>query len=77
VVAAAADGVILVRPDPRRCLPGRGAWLHWDPACCDQAERRKAFGRALRVGHRVDLTELRAYLRHQSSDTRPAPSGAG
>lgn len=36
-----------VRDDARR-LPGRGAWLHDDPACRDLAVRRKALERALR-----------------------------
>ncbi|WP_185066131.1 DUF448 domain-containing protein [Pseudonocardia eucalypti] len=36
-------------PDPRRRLPGRGAWLHPDPECLRRAERRGAFPRALRV----------------------------
>ena len=30
-------------------LPGRGAWVHPDLGCVDAAERRKAFGRALRT----------------------------
>ncbi|WP_433216447.1 YlxR family protein [Dactylosporangium sp. CS-047395] len=36
-------------PDPARRRPGRGAHLHPDPACLALAERRRAFGRALRV----------------------------
>ena len=36
-------------PDPARRRPGRGAHLHLDPACLALAERRRAFGRALRV----------------------------
>jgi predicted RNA-binding protein YlxR (DUF448 family) len=53
--------VVLV-PDPRGRLPGRGAHLHPDPECLDLAERRRAFGRALRLGGPVDLTEVRRYL---------------
>ncbi|MEA5454587.1 YlxR family protein [Sinomonas sp. JGH33] len=34
--------------DPRRRLPGRGAWLHPDRACLTQAVKRRAFQRALR-----------------------------
>ncbi len=30
-------------------LPGRGAWVHSDSGCIENAIRRKAFGRALRV----------------------------
>ena len=36
-------------PDPAARLPGRGAYLHPDPACLDLAERRRALPRALRV----------------------------
>jgi uncharacterized protein len=47
---AVADGekVSLVA-DPARRLPGRGAHVHRDPACVALAERRSAFGRALRL----------------------------
>lgn len=48
-----------VIPDPAARLPGRGAWLH--PNCMGAAERRKAFGRALRVAS-PDLGPLRAWL---------------
>lgn len=34
--------------DPRRRLPGRGAWLHPDRACLTQAVKRRAFQRAFR-----------------------------
>jgi len=46
--------VLVLRPDPRHRLPGRGAWLHPTPECLDQAVRRRAFGRALRVRAAVD-----------------------
>jgi predicted RNA-binding protein YlxR (DUF448 family) len=36
-------------PDPARRRPGRGAHVHPDPACLALAERRRAFGRALRL----------------------------
>ena len=48
-------------PDPAARLPGRGAWLHPDPACLDLAERRRAFPRALRVTGPLDLTAVRAW----------------
>ncbi|HEX2857347.1 MAG TPA: YlxR family protein [Propionibacteriaceae bacterium] len=35
-------------PDPGHRLPGRGAWLHDDPACRAAAERRNALARSLR-----------------------------
>jgi predicted RNA-binding protein YlxR (DUF448 family) len=45
-------------PDPARRRPGRGAHLHPDPACLALAERRRAFGRALRVSGVVDTGPL-------------------
>ncbi|MGQ0483450.1 MAG: YlxR family protein [Pseudonocardia sp.] len=59
--------VVVVRgvlaPDPRRRLPGRGAWLHPDPDCLGRAQRRGAFPRALRVPGPLDVEELRLHLR--------------
>ena len=49
-------------PDPRRRLPGRGAWLHPVQGCLDRAERRSAFTRALRVPGPLDAAEVRARL---------------
>ncbi|MFF0544431.1 YlxR family protein [Nocardia thailandica] len=58
-----------VVPDPRRRLPGRGAWLHPVSACVRAAERRRAFGRALRVSGHLDISALEQYLenRHEHS----------
>jgi predicted RNA-binding protein YlxR (DUF448 family) len=47
-----------VVPDPTRRLSGRGAHLHFDPACLAQAERRRAFGRALRITGVLDTGSL-------------------
>ena len=63
----ARDGVLL--PDPKRRLPGRGAHLHRDPACLAQAERRRAFPRALRVPGPLDASALLAAL--PGSDAGP------
>ncbi|WP_420123047.1 YlxR family protein [Nakamurella sp.] len=52
----------VVTPDPRRRLPGRGAWLHPDPGCLDMAERRRAFGRAFRVSEHLDTSTVRRLL---------------
>jgi predicted RNA-binding protein YlxR (DUF448 family) len=54
------DGVVI--PDLRHCLPGRGAWVHPDPGCLDMAERRRAFGRALRVSEHLDTSKVRHLL---------------
>ena len=51
-----------VVPDPRGCLPGRGASLHPDLGCLHLAERRRAFPRALRLAGPLDTARLRAHL---------------
>ncbi|WP_427916015.1 YlxR family protein [Sinomonas halotolerans] len=57
--------------DPRRRLPGRGAWLHPDQACLKLAIKRRAFNRAFR-GH-VDATQVDGYF----GTTVPATAGTG
>jgi len=52
------DGAVV--PDPGAVLPGRGAWLH--PDCLEEAERRRAFARALRAGAAPDVSGLRAFV---------------
>ena len=59
VVAVVRDGEsIVIEPDPARIRLGRGAHLHPDLACLALAERRRAFGRALRVPGVVDTGPL-------------------
>lgn len=45
-------------PDETGTLPGRGAWLHPTAACLQDAEKRRAFGRALRVTSLLDAKQL-------------------
>ncbi|WP_240930997.1 MULTISPECIES: YlxR family protein [Nocardiaceae] len=52
----------VVVPDLRHRLPGRGAWLHPVAVCLENAERRRAFGRALRVSGTVDTSEVVAFI---------------
>jgi len=49
-------------PDPRGRLPGRGAHLHPAADCLAMAERRRAFGRALRLDRAPDVATLAAYV---------------
>ena len=58
-----------ITPDPRRRKPGRGAHVHPTTACLALAERRRAFGRALRVTGVCDLGPLREAI--QGGDLRP------
>lgn len=59
---AAHTDVALLVPDERGRLPGRGAWLHPRLDCLDLADQRRAFPRALRITHGVDLTRLREWI---------------
>lgn len=74
VVAVVDAGTVRLMVDPRHRLPGRGAYLHVDPACLAQAERRRAFGRALRVAGVLDTGAVTAYVTGQRS---PAGASAG
>jgi predicted RNA-binding protein YlxR (DUF448 family) len=62
VAQGAPDLPPVVVPDPRRRAPGRGAWLHSVSECVQLAERRRAFGRALRVPGPLDPTAVREYV---------------
>ncbi|HBJ73215.1 MAG TPA: DUF448 domain-containing protein [Actinobacteria bacterium] len=53
---------------PGRNLPGRGAWLHPDLGCLNQAERRSAFGRALRHTGPIDTAGIRSHLEGLAPD---------
>ena len=66
-------------PDPSRRQPGRGAHLHPGPGCFALAQRRRAFGRSLRVTGVVDTGELaEALLRFTAKgEPGPAPSAVG
>ncbi|WEO78383.1 YlxR family protein [Cryobacterium sp. SO2] len=44
--------------DETATLPGRGAWIHPTIACFQEAVKRRAFGRALRVTSSLDAKQL-------------------
>ncbi|MBK8733947.1 MAG: YlxR family protein [Actinomycetales bacterium] len=67
VAVTGPSGTSRVVPDPRRRLPGRGAWLHPDPECFAYAVRRRAFGRALRLQAAPDTSAVTAYLENCAS----------
>ncbi len=76
VVASVDAGVNALVVDPRHRLPGRGAYLHVDPACLAKAERRRAFVRALRVAGILDTGELAAYVATHGSSGESDEAGA-
>lgn len=75
------EHVARVVADPRRRLPGRGAWLHPTPECLDLAVRRNAFGRALRVEVLLEVADVGACIgTHEQSVVNAvgsAPEQAG
>lgn len=55
--------------DERGVLPGRGAWVHRDPACLSVALRKRAFARAFRG--QVDTEALeQVLLQWQAENTK-------
>jgi predicted RNA-binding protein YlxR (DUF448 family) len=66
-----SPAAVPVVPDPHRRIPGRGAWVHRDPECVTLAQRRRAFGRALRVAGLIDSSPVSEYV----AQAAPEPSG--
>jgi predicted RNA-binding protein YlxR (DUF448 family) len=66
VERSAAGEIRQLVPDLRGGMPGRGAHLHPDPECLALAERRRAFGRALRVEGPLDLEPVREQINNRS-----------
>ncbi|UDY22571.1 YlxR family protein [Nocardioides sp. Kera G14] len=52
----------VVVPDPEATAPGRGAHLHPTTECYDLAVRRKAFGRALKLGEGPSSAPVGEYV---------------
>jgi len=63
-----ADGHVTIDPTGKRA--GRGAYLCHDPACWEQALKRRGLERALRV--EVLLPEDRAVLEQAARELMPA-----
>jgi uncharacterized protein len=74
-VVGRGDSIV---PDPQARLHGRGAYLHLSQACFEQAQRRKAFARALRLQGPIRTAELEDYLvrRHGGADSQAAQGSA-
>ncbi|WP_344485382.1 YlxR family protein [Glycomyces endophyticus] len=63
----------LLIPDPQRRLSGRGAHVHHSSNCLDQAVRKRAFARALRIEGAVDVAAVRTLVESESAE-RPTPA---
>ncbi|MGB5953040.1 MAG: YlxR family protein [Ornithinimicrobium sp.] len=63
---------VLLLPDPARRAGGRGAYVHRDRSCVDQALRRRAFGRAIRMDGTLDADELLRWIEQHRSGTTEA-----
>jgi hypothetical protein len=64
-----------VVPDPLARLPGRGAYVHPSQSCFEQAQRRRGFGRALRLNGPAVTAVLGQYLAQLCEERRPGSSG--
>ncbi|GAA4533469.1 YlxR family protein [Mycobacterium paraffinicum] len=58
VAVSDGNGEYAVIVDTRANRPGRGAWLHPVPQCVQQAIRRRALTRALRIDRPPDTSAL-------------------
>ncbi|HIW91175.1 MAG TPA: YlxR family protein [Candidatus Corynebacterium avicola] len=70
----AGEGTTRVVPDPRRRLPGRGAWITATRKAYETAVQRRAFARALNVPAETDTTEVLEYIRYTENTEDTAGS---
>ncbi|MGL4305769.1 MAG: YlxR family protein [Mycobacteriaceae bacterium] len=66
----ADTGAAMVVPDPRQRLLGRGAWLHYDMNCLLEAQKKRAFTRALRMTGAPDIHTVEQFLQHYLTTNR-------
>ena len=62
VAASTGNGKYAVLVDVVHSLPGRGAWLHPTPQCVQQAIRRRAFTKALRIAGSPDVSAVDEHI---------------
>jgi uncharacterized protein len=68
----AGDGNHAITVDSAGNLPGRGAWLHPDQQCLQEAIRRRAFARALRITGSPDTSAVVEYFTAREASVHPA-----
>jgi uncharacterized protein len=62
VAVSTGNGEYAAIVDTGGSLPGRGAWLHPVSQCAQQAIRRRAFTRALRIAGPLDTSAVVEHL---------------
>jgi uncharacterized protein len=72
VAVPSGNGEFAVVVDTGKRLPGRGAWLHPEPQCAQQAIRRRAFTRALRITGSPDTSAVVEHIEFLSAPDHPA-----
>ena len=71
VAVATGNGEFAVIVDTGSNLPGRGAWLHPEPHCTQQAIRRRAFTKALRIAGSPDTSAVVEHLEFLGAPDHP------
>jgi predicted RNA-binding protein YlxR (DUF448 family) len=66
------NGNFAVIVDTASNLPGRGAWLHPSPQCVQQAIRRRAFTKALRIAGSPDTSAVVEHIEFLGAPDLPA-----
>ncbi|WP_167526002.1 YlxR family protein [Mycobacterium timonense] len=72
VAVPTGNGEFAVTVDTGSSLPGRGAWLHPVSQCAQQAIRRRAFTKALRITGSPDTSAVVEHIESLSAPDRPA-----
>ncbi|MEB4208668.1 YlxR family protein [Mycobacterium sp. 94-17] len=72
VVAVPTGNDFAVVVDTAHSLPGRGAWLHPGPQCAQQAIRRRAFTKTLRITGSPDTSAVVEHIESLCAPDRTA-----
>ncbi|MDO5029261.1 MAG: YlxR family protein [Corynebacterium sp.] len=76
VATTRPDGSVAVVPDPYRKMQGRGAWITPTLDAWETANRRRAFGRALKVSTQVDAFPVKQFIATHYATESPDSSAA-
>lgn len=62
VAKVQSDGSVVIVADPHRRMQGRGAWITPTLQAWETADKRRAFGRALKVSTEVDAFPVKQFI---------------